>query len=55
VEGVATTRSVVDLAKRKDVEMPIAAAVHAVLFEGLDPLDAITLLMTREPKRERVG
>ena len=55
VEGVATTRSVVDLAKRMDVEMPIAAAVHAVLFGGLDPLDAITLLMTREPKREKVG
>ncbi|MGP1310398.1 MAG: NAD(P)H-dependent glycerol-3-phosphate dehydrogenase [Phycisphaerales bacterium] len=55
VEGVATTKSVVDLARRKGVEMPIAAAVHAVLFEGLDPLDAIALLMTREPKRERVG
>jgi glycerol-3-phosphate dehydrogenase len=35
--------------------MPIAAAVHAVLFEGMDPLDAIALLMAREPKRERVG
>lgn len=55
VEGVATTRSVMDLAKRKGVEMPIAAAAHAVLFEGLDPLDAIALLMAREPKRERVG
>ncbi len=55
VEGVATTRSVVDLAQRKGVEMPIAAAVHAVLFEGMDPLDAIALLMAREPKRERVG
>lgn len=55
VEGVATTKSVMDLAKRHGVEMPIAAAVHAVLFEGLDPLDAIAVLMAREPKRERVG
>lgn len=55
VEGVATTRSVMDLAKRLGVDMPITAAVHSVLFEGLDPVDAIATLMTREPKAERVG
>ncbi len=55
VEGVATTRSVVDLARRYRVEMPIVMAVNAVLFEGLDPIDAIGQLMTREPKAERVG
>jgi len=55
VEGVATTRSIVDLARRTRVEMPIARAVHAVLFEGLDPVDAIALLMSRAPRDERVG
>ncbi len=55
VEGVATTRGVMDLARKFRVEMPITAAVHAVLYEGLDPLDAITRLMSREPKEERVG
>src|SRR5690606_15068216 len=55
VEGVATTRSVIDLARKYRVEMPITEAVHAVLFEGLDPLAAITRLMSREPKAERVG
>lgn len=55
VEGVATTRSVMDLARKYRVEMPIAAAVNAVLFEGLDPLEAITRLMSRELKGERVG
>ncbi len=54
VEGVATTRSVVDLARKYRVEMPITEAVHAVLFEGLDPLDGITRLMSRELKDERV-
>ena len=34
--------------------MPITQAVHAVLFEGLDPLTAITGLMSRELKSERV-
>lgn len=55
VEGVPTTRSVMDLAARYRVEMPITAAVHAVLFEGLDPLSAIGQLMSRELKGERVG
>lgn len=54
VEGVATTRSVMDLARKYRVEMPITAAVHAVLFEGLDPIEGIGRLMTRELKRERV-
>lgn len=52
VEGVATTRSVIDLAHRYRVEMPITEAVHDVLFEHLDPLKAIGRLMTREPKSE---
>jgi glycerol-3-phosphate dehydrogenase (NAD(P)+) len=51
-EGVATTRSVMELAVRFEVEMPITAAVHAVLFEGKDVLAALTELMTREPKAE---
>lgn len=55
VEGVATTRSVMDLSRRLGVEMPITAAVHAVLYEGVDPIDAISRLMSREPKAERVG
>ena len=52
-EGVPTTRSVVELARRYDVEMPITEAVHAVLFEDLDVLRALSRLMTRDPKAER--
>ena len=55
VEGVPTTRAVVELAQQHAVEMPITDAVHQVLFQGLDPLDAISNLMSREPKTERVG
>jgi glycerol-3-phosphate dehydrogenase (NAD(P)+) len=53
-EGVPTTRAVAELARRHDVDMPITEAVHAVLFEGKDVLHALTDLMTREPKPERV-
>lgn len=52
-EGVPTTRSVIQLARRLEVEMPITEAVHAVLFEGKDVLRAISELMTRDPKPER--
>jgi len=53
-EGVPTTKAVRELARRYDVDMPITDAVHAVLFEGKDVLHALTDLMTREPKPERV-
>lgn len=55
VEGVATTKSVMDLARKYRVEMPITEQVHAVLFEELDPIDAIGRLMSRELTAERVG
>ncbi|MEO1277980.1 MAG: NAD(P)H-dependent glycerol-3-phosphate dehydrogenase [Planctomycetota bacterium] len=55
VEGVATTKAVMELAERHGVEMPICQAVHAVLFDGLDPVDAIGLLMSRPQKEERLA
>jgi glycerol-3-phosphate dehydrogenase (NAD(P)+) len=55
VEGVATTRAVMELARTHDVEMPICEAVHAVLFDGLDPVDAIGMLMSRPQKPERLA
>jgi glycerol-3-phosphate dehydrogenase (NAD(P)+) len=51
-EGVPTTRSVMQLARKYQVEMPITAAVHAVLFEDKDVLAALSDLMTRDPKPE---
>ncbi len=51
-EGVATTRSAYELARRVGVEVPIIAEVHKILFEGKDPLVACNDLMTRDPKGE---
>jgi glycerol-3-phosphate dehydrogenase (NAD(P)+) len=53
-EGVPTTRAVMELAKRYKVEMPITEAVHAVLFEGRDVIRALSDLMSRDPKPERM-
>jgi len=52
VEGVATCKSVVALAGRYGVEMPITRAVYEVLFEGKPVADAIRELMTRRLKAE---
>ncbi len=54
VEGVPTTKSVVTLAEKYRVEMPINQAVYQVLFKGLDPIEGISQLMSRSLKPERV-
>jgi glycerol-3-phosphate dehydrogenase (NAD(P)+) len=51
-EGVPTTRSVVRRARELGVEMPIAEQVYQVLFEGLDPKEALRRLMERPPRKE---
>jgi glycerol-3-phosphate dehydrogenase (NAD(P)+) len=51
-EGVKTTNSVMGLAQRTGVEMPIAAHVFQVLYEGLHPREAVLNLMTRAAKSE---
>lgn len=54
VEGVVTTKSAFDLAKKFNVEMPITFEIHKVLYENKDPKIAVHDLMTRSPKVERV-
>jgi glycerol-3-phosphate dehydrogenase (NAD(P)+) len=51
-EGVTTTRSARDLARREAVPMPITEAVYSILFEGKNPKLAVVELMTRDLKVE---
>lgn len=51
-EGVRTTAAAVKLAARTGVEMPIAAQVHRVLFDGVAPRAALQELMTRSLREE---
>ncbi len=51
-EGIKTTKSVHDWAVKNRVDMPITSAVYKVLFEDVDPKDAMNALMTRDPKDE---
>lgn len=51
-EGVPTTRVLCELAAQSGVEMPLCAAIHAVLFEGRSAPDMIRELMLRPLKTE---
>ncbi len=51
-EGVETTKSASELARRTGVETPIVNEVYKMLFAGKDPHDACYDLMTRDPKGE---
>lgn len=54
-EGVRTAPAVLELAARVGVEMPISAAVAAVLRGELTPEEALRGLMRREPRAELHG
>ncbi len=51
-EGVNTTRSAHQLARKFKVEMPITEQVYRILFEDKDPKQALLDLMSRNPKSE---
>mgnify|MGYP000030241551 CR=1 FL=1 len=46
VKGLGT------LSKKYNIEMPIVNAVYDVLYNGLEPKKAVTMLMTRAKKSE---
>lgn len=54
-EGVKTTVSAYELAKIKNVEMPITEQIYLTLFEGKSPHQAMLDLMTRRSKEEDWG
>ncbi|EAT15619.1 NAD(P)-dependent glycerol-3-phosphate dehydrogenase [Desulfuromonas acetoxidans] len=53
-EGVKTTLSTFELAKKIKVEVPIVEQMYAILYEEKDPRQAVVELMQRELKSEYV-
>ena len=51
-EGVATSASAYELAKKHNVDMPIVQQIYKVINEDKDPVDAVRELMTRDLKSE---
>ena len=52
VEGVATAKEVVALAKKQNIDMPITEQVYKVLYENSSPEDAVNALFNRAIKKE---
>jgi glycerol-3-phosphate dehydrogenase (NAD(P)+) len=52
-EGVKSCRSILDLARKHDVDMPITEHVVRVVHEGMRPGDMLKSLMSRETKAEK--
>ena len=52
IESIDNIDVAYELAKKYDVEMPIVNTVYEVLYNKLDPREAVTRLMTRGKKSE---
>lgn len=52
VEGVATAKEVVALAKKQNIDMPITEQVYNVLYQGKSVQDAVNALFSRAIKNE---
>ncbi len=54
VEGAYTCVSALQISKEVGVPLPIAEAVHKVLYEGVHPKEAVRALLEREVKEEHL-
>jgi glycerol-3-phosphate dehydrogenase (NAD(P)+) len=55
VEGVTSSKSVLELARKHSVEMPITEVIAAVVYDGLEIGAAALMLASRTAKPERYG
>ena len=51
-EGYRTAKSVHDLAHKLGLDLPIHETIYRILYEGLDPKAALSIMATRELKSE---
>ena len=54
VEGVFAAKAVVGVARALNIDMPICASIHRVIYEGLEPRAAVRELMSRAIKAETI-
>ena len=53
-EGIPTTKSAYECARKLNIETPIIDQVYAVLYEGKAPLQGLKELLQRDQKAERI-
>ena len=54
VEGAYTCVSALQLAQKNHVDVPITQAIYSILYEGLNPRDAVKSLLQRAIKEEHL-
>lgn len=52
IESIDNIEVAYKLSKKYNIEMPIVNAVYDILYNGLEPSKAVTILMTRDKKSE---
>ena len=52
IESIDNIEAEYQLSKKYNIEMPIVEAVYDVLYNGLEPREAVNMLMTRKRKSE---
>ena len=52
VEGINALPAAISLAKKYNVEMPITETAYDIIFNGVEPKDAVLKLMTRDKRSE---
>lgn len=52
IESIDNIEAAYQLSKKYNIEMPIVEAVYDVLYNGLEPREAVNILMTRKRKSE---
>ena len=52
IEAIDNIEIAYELCKKYNVEMPIVNSVYDILYNNLNPKDAVLKLMTREAKEE---
>lgn len=53
-EGIPTTKSAYDCARKLGVETPVIDQVHAVLYEGKAPMQGLKELLQRDQRAEQI-
>ena len=51
-EGIKTAKAAYLLAKKLDIDMPICESIYKILYEDMEPKEAVSSLMTRDLKEE---
>jgi glycerol-3-phosphate dehydrogenase (NAD(P)+) len=54
VEGAYTCVAALQLAKKAHIEVPITQAVYSIIYENLNPRDAVKALLQRAIKEEHL-